>query len=350
MPSVPEGRTHLKLLLESIGDRPIAFHRIYAKIGGSIHAGIFLAQSAYWSSTKKEKDGWFWKTREQWTEETCIDRHYQLRVRSTLKGMGVLEEREDRLDHKLYFRVNFQRLYELILEHQDTAPEVVPEPENEATPSAGTTAVKDSETLTLTETTPETTSEVGRSESQSQPQPPQRTRTCFKCGEDIPEDEAIQHGKTCQGRKKKQKHRRKLSSDRPPTQTESLQSEAMPPGVRKGFSEDAAPGLSEVYGLCYGLMRRGFKMHFGKSLGSFPGGRFGDELRALIDKNGAEKLQGGFDLWMEDVNRDFIRSSSFPMAVFLKDAQGWIDDAAIGPEAVSEAPRVAVISKAAWED
>jgi hypothetical protein len=43
---------------------------------------------------------------------------------------------------------------------------------------------------------------------------PQRTRTCFKCGEDIPEDDAIAHTRTCAGKKKKQRTPKSFSVER----------------------------------------------------------------------------------------------------------------------------------------
>lgn len=196
-------------------------------------------------------------------------------------------------------------------------------------------------------------------------QTPQRTRTCFKCGEDIPEDDALSHGKACQGRKKKSKRgvkayanaerALKLQSSRmpgsPSTTQESIQDENFPPNLRRGFVQVAAPGIQENYAIAYGLMRRGYKMQIGKTLGSWPGGKYGEDLLGLFQENGIEKVEQGFDLWCESVDRDWIRKSSFPMAAFLKDAQQWIDDAAIKPEETeAKKSRYPEITKPAWED
>lgn len=145
----------MKSFLTTIGERPIAFHRIYVAITGSLHAGLLLAQAVYWSQTKQEEGGWFWKTQEQWEEETCICRDYQEKARRILGKIGVLEEKLQGVPAKLYFRVNFYRLVELIECGTGTATKravsVLETASNEGT---GTATIKDTEN-TVAETTSE---------------------------------------------------------------------------------------------------------------------------------------------------------------------------------------------------
>jgi hypothetical protein len=65
----------------------------------------------YWNG--KGTNGWFWKTAEQLREETGLSYHEQLQARKNLKALGLLEERRDRRENKLYFRVNENKLNDL---------------------------------------------------------------------------------------------------------------------------------------------------------------------------------------------------------------------------------------------
>jgi hypothetical protein len=96
-------------------DRPIAYHRIFAEIGGSVAAGIFLSQAVYWSQRTADKNGWFWKTQAQWFEETYLKRADQEKARRELRAVGVLEEIKKGTPAKLYFRINLETLANRLL-------------------------------------------------------------------------------------------------------------------------------------------------------------------------------------------------------------------------------------------
>lgn len=55
-------------------DRPIAFHRCFVELTGSVAGALFLSQAAYWQQRCKSPDGYWWKTREEWEEETGMRR------------------------------------------------------------------------------------------------------------------------------------------------------------------------------------------------------------------------------------------------------------------------------------
>jgi hypothetical protein len=44
--------------LRTILTRPIAFHRLFADIGGSVGGGVFLSQLYYWSERTVDPEGW----------------------------------------------------------------------------------------------------------------------------------------------------------------------------------------------------------------------------------------------------------------------------------------------------
>lgn len=98
-------------------DRPIAFHRIFAKIGGSVNAGIFLSQAFYWSSRTKDPNGWFYKTQAEWEEETCLTRREQETARRNLRDAGILEEALAGIPARLFFRINVSAAHAKMIAH-----------------------------------------------------------------------------------------------------------------------------------------------------------------------------------------------------------------------------------------
>ena len=86
-------------------DRPIAFHRCFVTITGTVTAALMLSQAVYWSKRTKE-DGWFYKTQEEWTEETGLTRGEQDEARKRLKSYGYLDEKRQGMPARLHYRVN----------------------------------------------------------------------------------------------------------------------------------------------------------------------------------------------------------------------------------------------------
>src|ERR1035437_7564108 len=100
-------------MLEELLDRPIAYHRIFVPIAG-VAGAIMLSQALYWSKRTTNADGWFWKTREEWEDETGLGRSSQELARQKLVESGVMEERLWGVPAKLHFRVNFKTLSSLL--------------------------------------------------------------------------------------------------------------------------------------------------------------------------------------------------------------------------------------------
>jgi len=94
-------------------DMPIAFHRSFVSFGGATGA-ILLSQMCYWSKRTKDKDGWFWKTSTEWTEETGLSIKEQATARARLVKCGAIDEKLIGVPAKLHFKVNFDAVYELI--------------------------------------------------------------------------------------------------------------------------------------------------------------------------------------------------------------------------------------------
>ncbi len=98
--------TDLKKLL----DRPIAFHRPFVTITGSVNAALMLSQGMYWSSRTSDKDGWFYKTSSEWQEETGMTRREQDTARKYLKNTGFWEEDLRGIPATMYYRIDYEKL------------------------------------------------------------------------------------------------------------------------------------------------------------------------------------------------------------------------------------------------
>jgi hypothetical protein len=102
--------------------RPIAFHAHFVDVTGDILASLMLSQAQYWSErVEEEKDGWFYKSQQEWTEETRLHRFQQEKARKLLRGLGILEEKKQGVPCRLFFRINYEKLEQLYLRQCDTA-------------------------------------------------------------------------------------------------------------------------------------------------------------------------------------------------------------------------------------
>src|SRR5208283_6032042 len=80
-------------LVSELLDRPIAFHRCFATLTDSVEAALFLSQAIYWQKiTHKAGNQDFFKTQDEWEEETGLGRYAQERARRILKSLKILDE------------------------------------------------------------------------------------------------------------------------------------------------------------------------------------------------------------------------------------------------------------------
>lgn len=108
--------------------RRICFHREFVEITESITAALFLSQAVYWAESKLWEE--FYKTQVEWEQETGMSRTEQESARAKLRDLGLIHERYDRLAHRMYYRVDRDRL-DALLEAS------IPECRNPAVGSAG---------------------------------------------------------------------------------------------------------------------------------------------------------------------------------------------------------------------
>lgn len=146
--------------IKQLLDRPIAYHRAFVPFAG-VAGAILLSQALYWHNRTPNKDGWFWKTREEWKEETGLGRKAQEATRDKLKELGIIEEKLQGIPARLFFRVNIEVLTNMLQGYQQGGAQgyqqVGPKGTNKVVPENQPQNEAKNQEPTNTETTTETT-------------------------------------------------------------------------------------------------------------------------------------------------------------------------------------------------
>lgn len=100
----------LSLALKRLGPC-VTYYPSLARIMG-LKESIFLCQLIYWTPRARHErgDGWLYKSVEEMEVETGLSYKEQLRLRKSLIKQKLLEEKYDREEHNMYFRVNTEEL------------------------------------------------------------------------------------------------------------------------------------------------------------------------------------------------------------------------------------------------
>lgn len=89
-------------------DRPIAFHRVFVDLTGSVTAALLLSQAVYWQ--RRTGDGWWYKTREDWCDETGMSPKELDNARRTLRRHGWWHEARRGVPARVWYRVDLHEL------------------------------------------------------------------------------------------------------------------------------------------------------------------------------------------------------------------------------------------------
>lgn len=71
-----------------------------------------LSQALYWQRRCKDPEGWWYKTREDWAEETGLSRYEQEGARKRLRKLGVMQEHLRGVPATIWYRINEEQLLE----------------------------------------------------------------------------------------------------------------------------------------------------------------------------------------------------------------------------------------------
>ena len=98
--------------LRHIG-KPIAYHPRLAKPLGGVNAAVLFGQLVYWSDKTDHELG-VYKTAAEIEQETGLTTKEQETARKKLRELGVLHETHKRLEHRLYFKIDFDA-YDIVM-------------------------------------------------------------------------------------------------------------------------------------------------------------------------------------------------------------------------------------------
>jgi hypothetical protein len=143
-------------------DRPIAFHRVFVTITGSVNAALMLSQAIYWSKRTKDVEGWFYKSAIEWEKETGLTRREQDTARKLLAE--VLEEKLAGMPATTHFRVTGGQLRKWF--GNKTRPSLAENAKLDSTKAPNKFGGK-RQTTNIAETTAESTKERARGQSRA---------------------------------------------------------------------------------------------------------------------------------------------------------------------------------------
>jgi hypothetical protein len=111
--------SRLFALIRALLQRQIAFVPAFAELLGSVNAGLMLSQAYYWSERTTSVDGFFYKTADQWQQETRLSRREQEVARRLLRGHEARFWREERrgVPAKMFFYLDLERLYSALVQY-----------------------------------------------------------------------------------------------------------------------------------------------------------------------------------------------------------------------------------------
>jgi len=104
-----------RLILEILGTRPILFNPDLARVLDSVVAGLFLSQLLFW--WEKGRNPWmFYKTVKELEDEIVLTKHQQLSAQKICIEKGVLEVIHKGIPPKRNFKINIERIIDLLEE------------------------------------------------------------------------------------------------------------------------------------------------------------------------------------------------------------------------------------------
>lgn len=101
--------------LPDILDRPIAFYPAFIPLTGGFSSAMMLSQALYWAKRTKNADGWFYKSREEWFDETGLRRSEQETARRRLRASAFWHEELRGVPARLYYRIDYEALLAALL-------------------------------------------------------------------------------------------------------------------------------------------------------------------------------------------------------------------------------------------
>lgn len=104
----------LGIVLALLGRGVLTFHPSLVSLCGGVTSALILGQALYWTRVLAkrdgDRDGWFWKTHDEWTLETSLTRHEQVTARARLARTRFWTEERRGMPARLWYRVDLDEL------------------------------------------------------------------------------------------------------------------------------------------------------------------------------------------------------------------------------------------------
>jgi len=100
-----EGEQKLKRVLKAFSQRPIAYQRIYAKLTGSVTAGLLLSQITYWWYGPAEQRE-FYKTDADLMDELALGLKELKNAKATLKRLKIINMIRKGVPCRTFYKIN----------------------------------------------------------------------------------------------------------------------------------------------------------------------------------------------------------------------------------------------------
>lgn len=99
-------------------ENTIGVPRAFCKFMGSLEGGVFLSQVIFWSDKSKRTDGWFYKSYEEWEEETLLSQYKIGKYARKLTELGVLEVQTKKANGAptCHYRLDYEKFSSLFIE------------------------------------------------------------------------------------------------------------------------------------------------------------------------------------------------------------------------------------------
>lgn len=100
--------------LQEMAGQPVALYPGLKALGAGLTGASLLSQAIYWTERTRDAGGWFYKSQEEWEQETGLTRSEQELARKRLVAIGVLHEKKKGVPCRLYFMVDTEALFVLL--------------------------------------------------------------------------------------------------------------------------------------------------------------------------------------------------------------------------------------------
>ena len=103
------------VLLDLYGQQPLAFHRVFVDITGSVTSALWLSHAVGLANSRSGDEGIFSQSQDECQHATGLSRREQEGARARLRDIALLSER--RLGRVVEYHLDLRRLAQQLLDH-----------------------------------------------------------------------------------------------------------------------------------------------------------------------------------------------------------------------------------------